>query len=97
MTEQTTTHTYTVDEAAEVLKVHPRTVTRLIQQGELPAGKVGRALVLKHTDVMAYLDKVITAQHAGLLTSLRKAQPTRSTPATRGRPRASIPASLRIA
>jgi excisionase family DNA binding protein len=36
------TRVFTIDEVAEILKVNPRTVNRLIERGELKAAKVGR-------------------------------------------------------
>lgn len=38
---------YHVNEVAEILSVHPKTVTRLIHRGVLPAFKVGRAVRIK--------------------------------------------------
>ncbi len=37
--------TYSRDEAAEFLKVHPETILKLVATGELPGAMVGRALV----------------------------------------------------
>lgn len=42
-------------EAAALLRVHPRTVARLVARGELPAGHAGRALRFKRSDLDAYL------------------------------------------
>ena len=33
--------TYTVDEVAEALKIHPYTVRRLVREGKIPAFKIG--------------------------------------------------------
>jgi len=45
--------------AADLMKVHPKTVLDLICAGALPAGRVGRAYVLLTTDVLAYVERVI--------------------------------------
>jgi excisionase family DNA binding protein len=45
--------------AAEILKVHPKTVLDLIAQGVLPACKVGRAWVLLTRDVLRYVEESI--------------------------------------
>lgn len=37
----TTPKAYTVDEVAAILKVHPRTVYRMVERGELRGVKVG--------------------------------------------------------
>ncbi len=51
-------------EAAEVLKVHHKTVEDLINRGAIPAAKVGRAWVMLERDVMDYLEKQIIDQTA---------------------------------
>ena len=56
--------TLNVIEAAEVLKVHPKTVLDLIGNGELPAAKIGRGYVMLQRDVLAYIEKQVTAQTA---------------------------------
>ena len=45
----------TVDEAAAFLRVHPRTVLRLLARGELPGVKVGRQWRLWRADLEARL------------------------------------------
>lgn len=54
--------TVNIIEAANLLKVHPKTVLHLIAARELPAGRVGRAYVLLTRDVMSYVEKVIEEQ-----------------------------------
>ena len=46
---------FTVDEAAEHLKVRPETVRRLLSQGRLPGNKVGRAWRIPEGALMDYL------------------------------------------
>jgi excisionase family DNA binding protein len=53
-----------VIEAAEALKVHPKTVERLINEGIIPAAKVGRAWVMMTVHVMKYLEDQIIKQTA---------------------------------
>lgn len=64
--------TVNTTEAAEMMKVHPKTVEDLIHKGDLPAGKVGRAWVLKTSDVLALIDKKIMAQTAERLRKIER-------------------------
>jgi excisionase family DNA binding protein len=50
--------------AAEMMKVHPKTVLDLINAGVLPAGRVGRAYVLRTQDVLKHIERVIIDQTA---------------------------------
>jgi excisionase family DNA binding protein len=59
-----TTPTVDVPGAAQLLKVHPKTVEDLIRDCELPAAKVGRAYVLMTKDVLAYIERSIIQQTA---------------------------------
>ena len=45
------------DQVADYLGVSTRTVARLVQRGELPAFRVGRALRFKLADLEAYMEK----------------------------------------
>jgi excisionase family DNA binding protein len=45
----------TCEEAAAYLRLHERTVGRLLKQGELPGVKVGRQWRLRRADLDAYL------------------------------------------
>ena len=45
----------TCEEAAAYLRVHERTVGRLLKRGELPGVKVGRQWRLRRADLDAYL------------------------------------------
>lgn len=56
--------TLDVPGAADLMNVHVKTVLDLINQGVLPAGKVGRAYVLLKKDVMAHIERVIIQQTA---------------------------------
>ncbi len=61
--------TLNTTEAADLLKVHPNTVERLINDGVLPAAKVGRAWVMMRVHVLQYLESLIiqqTAERRGL-------------------------------
>jgi excisionase family DNA binding protein len=44
----------TVQEAAKILKVIPRRVRQFIQEGRLPANKIGRPWFIKRTDLEAF-------------------------------------------
>lgn len=59
-----TMDTLNVKQAAEVLKVHPNTVERLINDGTIPAAKIGRAWVMLKAHVMAYLEDQVMKQTA---------------------------------
>ena len=47
---------YGTTEAAERLGVVPRTLYRMIDEGLIPAYKMGRVIRLKETDLDAYLE-----------------------------------------
>lgn len=51
-------------QAAETLLIHPHSMEKLIRDGTIPAGKVGRAYVLMTRDVVAYAEKIVLAQTA---------------------------------
>lgn len=68
----TTSITWTVKDAADILKVHTTTIEKLIAQGDIPAGKVGRAYVIMTRDVQRYAEKIIINQTADRLTKARR-------------------------
>ena len=86
-------HTMTTQEAAATLNVHENTVLKLIEGGDLSAGKVGRAWVLLTRDVLAYAEKIVMQQTADRLR--RKGDKAGS--ATKERRPARTRASSRIA
>jgi excisionase family DNA binding protein len=43
--------------AAKYLGVNTRTIYRLIDEGELPAHKIGRVIRLQEADVVAFVEK----------------------------------------
>jgi excisionase family DNA binding protein len=45
----------TIDEAAELLNVSPRTVRRLIESGALPVHRLGRLVRIGDADLAAFL------------------------------------------
>lgn len=49
-------HLLTVAEAAAELAVHPKTVRRLVERGELAAVKVGAAVRLHPDDLVSFID-----------------------------------------
>lgn len=55
--------------AADLLKVHPKTVQDLIKAGAIPAARVGRAYVMMTKDVMAHIEYAIAAQTAARMGS----------------------------
>ena len=69
-------NTLDIKTAGELMKIHPKTVLDLINKGDLPAGKIGRAYVLLKRDVMNYVENLIikqTAERMGV--PLRRASP----------------------
>lgn len=52
----------TVEEAAEVLRVHPNTIRALIKAGDLPARKVGVGWRISHRAVERWLEEGIAAK-----------------------------------
>ena len=50
--------------AAALMKIHPRTVEAMARDGRLPAAKIGRAYVLMERDVLAFIERQISAQTA---------------------------------
>lgn len=49
-------------EAGQLMKVHPKTVSGIISKGDIPAGKIGRKVVMRRVDVVKYTTNVIMAQ-----------------------------------
>lgn len=49
---------YTVRTLAEKLAINPMTVYRLVNQGKLPAVKVGKSIRFKPADIDAFLETV---------------------------------------
>jgi len=45
-----------IEEAADVLGVHYKTVYRLVRDGELPAAKIGRIYRIKREDLLTYFE-----------------------------------------
>jgi len=50
-------HWMSTPAVAEYLGVNPRTVYRLIDEGELPAYKFGRVIRLQESDVVAFIER----------------------------------------
>ncbi len=46
-----------VKDVAAFLNVVPKTIYRLIEQGELPSYKVGKVIRIKRSDIEEYLEK----------------------------------------
>ena len=47
--------TFNIGEAADFLKVHRNTVLQLVERGDFPGAKIGRAWVFLVEDLIAYL------------------------------------------
>lgn len=50
--------------AASLMKIHPVTLGRMINDGKIPSARIGRAYVLMERDVLAYIEAQITSQTA---------------------------------
>lgn len=70
--------TVDIHQAADLMKVHPKTVLDLIGSGAIPAAKVGRAYVMLTKDVLSHIESAIVRQ-----TAMRMRRPTNS-PKPRG-------------
>lgn len=68
MTNTTTKNTSTcsVEEAAEILKVHTTSVEKLMASGEIPAGRIGLSYVMRTSDVVRYAEKVSLTKRLGI-------------------------------
>lgn len=77
-----TSPTVDIQGAAELLKIHPKSVLDLIASGALPAARVGRAYVLLTRDVLAHVEQLIINQ-----TAQRMQVPGRRERRTRNAPR----------
>ncbi|WP_313453272.1 helix-turn-helix domain-containing protein [Stutzerimonas nitrititolerans] len=66
--------------AADLLKVHSKTVLDLINTGVLPAARVGRAYVLLTKDVIDHIERQIINQTAERLVGKgRRCRPQKAT------------------
>lgn len=59
-----TSATVDINGAADLMKVHPKTILDLISAGALPAARVGRAYVLMTKDVLDHIQQQIINQTA---------------------------------
>ena len=59
--------TVDINGAADLMKVHPKTVLGLISTGAIPAAKVGRSYVMMTKDVLAHIEQIIVKQTAARL------------------------------
>jgi len=53
--------TFTTDEAAAYLRLHPRTVEKKARKGLLPAAKTGRKWLFRRRDLDAWADRLAAA------------------------------------
>ncbi len=60
---------YTVNEAAELCRLHPRTIVRKIREGEIKAHKIGRQYRMSHEDLETFMgvlpDKGFASETSG--------------------------------
>ncbi len=57
-------HTVDINGAADLMKVHPKTVADLIHAGAIPAAKMGRSWVMLTRDVVMHIENAISQQTA---------------------------------
>ncbi|MBN2738686.1 MAG: helix-turn-helix domain-containing protein [Spirochaetales bacterium] len=50
---------YSVKEAADILKIHPKTLGRYIRDKEIQAGKIGKSWRIAETELKAYMDRTL--------------------------------------
>lgn len=62
----------TTNEAASFMRVHPKTVRRLVLSGELPHRRVGRKILVNRADVLRSLASTSDAMGAEIERLLRK-------------------------
>ena len=68
-----TSITCTLKEAADILKVHQETVSKLIASGDIPAARTGKQYMIMTRDVVKYAEKLIMQQTADRI--LKKHRP----------------------
>ena len=64
-----TSATVDINGAADLMKIHPKSVLHLISSGIIPAARVGRSYVLLHKDVMIFIEDQVIRQTAERLGS----------------------------
>jgi excisionase family DNA binding protein len=52
---------WTSDEAAQYLRIHPRTLTRMAQRGEIPSIQIGRLWRFRRTDLDDWLTSKVNS------------------------------------
>lgn len=67
-----TMNTLNLPEAAELMKIHPKTLQEFIYSGSLPAAKIGRSWVMLESDVLNYIETQIAQQTAQRSESTRR-------------------------
>lgn len=70
----------TLDEAAEMLSLSPRTLSRLLQRGEIPAVRIGRLVRVRTCDVHTWVDR----QAEGWFDAPPQPRPARESSSTPG-------------
>lgn len=55
---------YTVEQVAEVLTMHPKTIQKYIREGKLPAEKIGKGWRILENDLQAFLGKSDSAKNS---------------------------------
>ncbi|MBN3817173.1 helix-turn-helix domain-containing protein [Paraburkholderia sp. Se-20369] len=61
---------HTVDEAAQRLRVHPKTILRFIRDGKLNASRVGKAYRIRRADLAALTGEAAEPQPARVTTAV---------------------------
>lgn len=66
---------YTMQDAADILGIHVRTIQRMIKQNELRAYKVARCVRIREEDLQEYLDNNVVVPAESQKTERIKYQP----------------------
>lgn len=69
----------TIAQAARQLAVNARTVRRLLDRGDLPSVRIGRAVRIASASLSAYVDSAITARHTDQTAAAPETDPCQKT------------------
>lgn len=88
---------YTVDEIAEMIKIHPKTVQRYIREGKLRASKVGKGWRISGHDLSIFAEGIGIAPETGDPANSAKTQSATKISAVIDIPEINTHESIRIA
>jgi excisionase family DNA binding protein len=56
----------TIQEAAQILKIHRSTVSRYVLSGELKAYRIGRRVLIKEEDLWTFIENRIVSEYVAI-------------------------------